>query len=183
VSEPAKAGSLLGTLNNEGGSSARLETRVLELRPYEPSGYLRDALRLQPGQRVWRLRRLRLLDGAPAVVESSLIPIVLAPELDQLVGRLAGSLYDLLASEYGLADAFEEQYLEVIGPTKEEARLLGLRARAQAVRIRGMSATATGIAFDCFEQLYSADQFAFAFSGSASRRLLPVPGRLDWGVA
>jgi DNA-binding GntR family transcriptional regulator len=183
VSEPARAGSLLGTLGDEGGSPGRLESRVLELRPGEPSGYLRDALRLEPGQLVWRLRRLRLLDGTPAVLETSMIPIVLAPELDQLVGRLTGSLYDLLASEYGLADAFEEQYLEVIGPTKEEAKLLGLRSQARAVRIRGLSATATDVPFDCFEQLYSADQFAFAISGSASRRLLPVPGKLDWGVA
>ncbi len=183
VSEPARTGSLLGTLGEEGGSPGRLESRVLELRSGEPSGHLREALRLQPGQQVWRLRRLRLLDGAPAVLEASMIPIVLAPELDQLVGHLTGSLYDLLATEYGLADAFEEQYLEVIGLTKEEAKLLGLRAHAQAVRIRGLSATATGIPFDCFEQLYSADQFAFAISGSASRRLLPVPGKLDWSVA
>jgi GntR family transcriptional regulator len=183
VSEPARTGSLLGTLGDEGGSPGRLESRVLELRPGEPSGYVRDALRLQPGQPVWLLRRLRLLDAAPAVLESSMIPTMLAPELDQLVGGLTGSLYDLLASEYGLADAFEEQYLEVIGPTKEEAKLLGLRAKAQAVRIRGLSTTATGIPFDCFEQLYSADQFAFAISGSASRRLLPVPNQLDWGIA
>lgn len=182
VSEPARAGSLLGTLGEEGGAPGRLESRVLELRPGEPSGYLRDALGLQPGQHIWRLRRLRLLDGTPAVLETSMIPIVLAPELDQLVGRLTGSLYDLLASEYGLADAFEEQYLEVIGPTKEEAKLLGLRGQAHVVRIRGLSATAAGVPFDCFEQLYSADQFAFAISGSASRRLLPVPGKLDWGV-
>src|SRR5215469_4368314 len=112
VSEPARSGSLLATLGEEGGSPGRLESRVLELRPGEPSGYLRDALQLQPGQQVWRLRRVRLLDGTPAVLETSMIPVVLAQELDRLVGRLAGSLYDLLASEYGLADAFEEQYLE-----------------------------------------------------------------------
>lgn len=183
VSEPARAGSLLGTLGDGDGPPGPLESRVLELRAGEPSDYLRDALALQPDQRVWRLRRLRMLNRTPAVLETSMIPIVLAPELDQMADRLTGSLYDLLASEYGLDDAFEEQYLEVIRPTKEEAKQLGLRAPAQAVRIRGLSATATGVAFDCFEQLYSADQFAFAISGSASRRLLPVPGQLDWGFA
>jgi DNA-binding GntR family transcriptional regulator len=183
VSEPARTGSLLGTLGSEGGATGRMETRVLELRQGEPSGSLRDALRLQPGQEVWQLRRLRLLDGAPAVLETSMIPVVLAPELEQLVGRLTGSLYDLLASQYGLADAFEEQYLEVVTATREEARLLALRGRAQVVRIRGLSAAATGTPFDCFEQLYSADQFAFAISGSASRSLLPVPGQVDWGIS
>ncbi len=183
VSEPARTGSLLGTLGSEGEATGRMETRVLELRPGEPSGSLREALQLQPGQHVWQLRRLRLLDGAPAVLETSMIPVMLAPELDELVGRLTGSLYDLLASQYGLADAFEEQYLEVVAATREEARLLGLRGRAQVVRIRGLSAGATGTPFDCFEQLYSADQFAFAISGSASRSLLPVPGQVDWAIS
>ncbi len=182
ISEPGRAGSLLSTLAKEGEATAKLETKVLELRSGEPSGYLRQALRIEPEQKVWRLRRLRLLDGAPAVLENSVIPVALAPDLDQALDRLAGSLYDLLGSEHGLTDAFEEQYLEVISPTSEEARLLRLPARAQVVRIRGLSTDATGVPFDCFEQLYPASQFAFAISGSTARRLLPAPGHRDWGV-
>jgi len=49
------------------------------------------------------------------------------------------------------------------------------------VRIRGLSIDTAGIPFDCFEQLYSASQFAFAISGSAAR-LLPTPSYRDWGV-
>jgi DNA-binding GntR family transcriptional regulator len=116
------------------------------------------------------------------VLETSVIPVALAPELDALVSRLDGSLYDLLAAEYDLLDAYEEQYLEVLAPAQEEAKLLKLRAGAQVVRIRGLSADATGLPFDCFEQLYPASQFAFAFAGSATRQLLPAPGNRDWGV-
>ncbi len=182
VTEPTRTGSLLATLAKDGEPATELQTRVLGLDQGEPSADLAQALRIETGRPVWRLRRLRLLDGQPAVLETSVIPVALAPELDALVSRLDGSLYDLLAAEYGLVDSYEEQYLEVLGPTSEEARLLELPARTQVVRIRGLSADSAGLPFDCFEQLYPAHQFAFAFAGSATRQLLPAPGNRDWGV-
>jgi DNA-binding GntR family transcriptional regulator len=182
VTEPARAGSLLATLASDGGRPAELRTTVLGLDQGQPSDDLCQALRIAAGSPVWRLRRLRLLDGHPAVLETSVIPVEIAPELSALVGRLDGSLYDLLAAEYDLVDSYEELYLEVLTPAKDEARLLELPARAQVVRIRGLSADGTGLPFDAFEQLYPASEFAFAFSGSATRQLLPAPGNRDWAV-
>ena len=182
VTEPARAGSLLGTLAKDAGPASALRTRILGVQRGEPSAGLCRALRVEAASPVWRLRRLRLLDGQPAVLETSVIPVALAPELDALLSRLDDSLYDLLASEYGLTDAYEEQYLEVIAPTQEEARLLRLPTRTQVVRIRGLSMDDAGVPSDCFEQLYPAHQFAFATSGSAPRQLLPAPGYRDWGV-
>ena len=182
VTEPTRTGSLLATLAAGDDRVTRLETTVLSLHEGQPSADLCQALRISADSPVWRLRRLRLLDGQPAVLETSVIPVALAPELGAMAGRLNGSLYDLLAAEYGLVDSYEEQYLEVLLPTQAEARLLALRARAQVVRIRGLSADGTGLPFDCFEQLYPANQFVFAFSGSATRQLLPAPGNRDWEV-
>jgi DNA-binding GntR family transcriptional regulator len=182
VTEPTRTGSLLDTLATGDDRAARLETKVLSLQEGQPSAGLCQALRISAGSPVWQLRRLRLLDGQPAVLETSVIPVALAPELGAMADRLSGSLYDLLAGEYGLLDSYEEQYLEVLLPPQKAARLLGLRARAQVVRIRGLSADGTGLPFDCFEQLYPANQFVFAFSGSATRQLLPAPGNRDWEV-
>jgi DNA-binding GntR family transcriptional regulator len=180
VSEPARAGSLLGTLASDEGTS--LQTRIIDLGRGEPSEDLCQALHIDPATPVWRLRRLRLIDRQPAVLETSVIPVALAPTLDRTASGLDGSLYGLLASEYGLVDAYEEQYLEVITPTPEESKLLELPARSLVVRIRGLSADESGVPFDCFEQLYLATGFAFAISGSAARRLLPAPGHRDWSV-
>ena len=181
VTEPARAGSLLGTLGAGRGAKS-LDTRILAMRRGLPSGDIARALQIRPDDRVWQLRRQRMIDGAPAVVETSVIPTALAPELDRLVRDLGGSLYDLLGREYGLEDSYEEQYLEVIMPTVAERRLLGIPPRTQAVRIRGLSMDKAGIPFDCFEQLYPATEFAFAISGSTSRHLFPTPGFQDWDV-
>jgi GntR family transcriptional regulator len=184
VTEPARAGSLLGTLatGEQGRGAERLATRILGIRRGLPSGDIARALQIRPDSQVWQLRRQRTIDDAPAVVETSIIPTGLAPELDRLVGQLNGSLYDLLDREYGLEDEYEEQYLEVIMPSLAERRLLSIPPRTQVVRIRGLSMDKAGTPFDCFEQLYPATEFAFAISGSTSRHLLPTPGSQDWEV-
>jgi len=183
VTEPTRAGSLLGTLaESEGPGVQRLDTRVLEMRRGLPSPDIARALQIGADSQVWQLRRQRMIGGQPAVAETSLIPVVLAPNLDQMVSRMTGSLYDLLASECGLEDEYEEQYLEVIMPSQQERRLLNIPPRTQAVRIRGLSMDRAGTPFDCFEQLYPAAEFAFAISGSASRHLFPTPRFQDWDL-
>lgn len=184
VTEPTRAGSLLATLaqNGPGRAAERMDTAILEMRRGLPSADIARALHIGPDSLVWRLQRQRLLDGRPAMVETSIIPVPLAPELDQMVSRLGGSLYDLLQRECGLEDSYEEQYLEVIVPSQAERRLLAIPARTQVVRIRGLSIDPGGTPFDCFEQLYPAADFAFAISGSASRHLLPTPAFQDWTV-
>jgi DNA-binding GntR family transcriptional regulator len=184
LTDPARAGSLLGTLaeGERQRPAETLDTRILDIRRGLPSGDIARALQIRADSQVWQLRRQRMIDGNPAVVETSVIPTSLAPELDRLVSRQNGSLYDLLGREYGLVDEFEEQYLEVIMPTQEERRLLGIASRTHVVRIRGLSLDKAGTPFDCFEQLYPATEFAFAISGSTSRHLLPTPGFQDWDV-
>ena len=183
VTESARAGSLLGTLRRGETGADSIDTRMLELRRGLPSPEVASALRIQPDAPVWRLRRQRLIDGQPAVVETSIIPVVLAPDLDRLVERLGGSLYDLLARECKLEDEYEEQYLEiVVVPDADARRLLSIPPRSPMVRIRGLSMDKSGTPFDCFEQLYRATEFAFAISGSTSRQLFPTPGFQDWDV-
>ena len=184
VAEPTRVGSLLGTLaaGGEGRPAETLDTRILELRCGLPSADVARALQIGSDSQVWQLRRQRMIDGQPAVVETSIVPAALVPDLDRLVSRLGASLYDLLGSECGLEDEYEQQYLEVVMPTQEVRRLLSIPPRTQVVRIRGLSMDKAGTPFDCFEQLYPATEFAFAISGSASRHLFPTPGFQDWGV-
>jgi GntR family transcriptional regulator len=181
ISEPARAGGLLGTLSS-GASDIRLDTRVLTLAQGVPSADLRQALKLRRGARVWHLHRVRLLEGQAMVVETSVIPVELAAGLEQYYEELTGSLYELLERHFSLKDASEEQYLEVASPSDEQRRLLHMSAQVQVVRIRGLSIDASGRPFDCFEQVYPATDFVFYLSGGATRQLLVSAATKDWSV-
>jgi GntR family transcriptional regulator len=116
------------------------------------------------------------------VVEASVIPVELAPDLDRHHEELTGSLYDLLERHYSLKDASEEQYLEVASPSAEQRRLLYLSAQASVVRIRGLSIETSGRPFDCFEQVYPSTDFVFYLSGGDTRQFLVSSATKDWSV-
>ena len=182
VSDSARSGGLLGTFGEQ-AQMRHVETEVLELRPGVPRSAVSHALHLPPGELVWQLSRLRRIDGKPLIVEDALIPQRLAPDLNDRRDSLSGSLYELLARDHGLVDDHEEQYLEVITAGRRERRLLELSGRAKAVRLRGVSFTAEGVPFDCFAQVYPAEEFVFYISGQTARRLFRPADLNDWGVS
>lgn len=181
ISEPARSGSLLRTLAGDDAPHA-VSTDVLEVRRAAPRRTVAGALRLAPGSLVWRVRRLRRLDGRPLAVEQALIPEHLAPDLAARRADLRGSLYDLLARDYGLVDDHEEQYLEVGAAGVRARRLLALPAKAATVRLRGVSFTAADEPFDCFEHVYPADELVFYISGQTARRVFRPRELNDWGA-
>jgi DNA-binding GntR family transcriptional regulator len=181
VSQPTVSGGLGNTLVAPADRD-RIATNVLSVRRVFPSADLADALGCLPSDELWQVRRQRLLSGQPIVLETALIPTALAPDLDRHPTERLSSLYELLAGEYGLQDAYEEQYLEVIAPAAADRKLLKLAARSQVVRIRGLSVDAAGTPFDCFEQMYPAAHFVFGMSGSTSRQLLRESASRKWEV-
>jgi GntR family transcriptional regulator len=181
VSEPTISGSLGNTLAASVDHS-RISTKLLDLTRVHPSANLAAALLRTETDYLWQVRRQRLLDDDPIMLETALIPVELAPDLDKYRLALVGSFYELLANQYKLEDDYEEQYLEVVSPSLEERQLLKLTPRAQVVRIRGLSVDTSGTPFDCFEQVYPAANFMFGMLGSTSRRLLLESASLGWYV-
>lgn len=181
ISRPTTTGALGNTLSAATGDSV-ITTQLLNLARVRPSEELAGALGCTTEDALWQVRRRRLMDRRPIMLETALIPVALAPDLDSQSEQQLGSLYGVLADAYGLVDDYEEQYLEVVAPDPSTRQLLDLGARSQVVRIRGLSIDARGTAFDCFEQTYPANDFVFGISGSASRELRLKSGFGPWRV-
>jgi len=181
VSEPRRAGGLLGTLAEEHGAH-EITTRILDIVRGLPSEALAHALQLGPGDEVWQVRRLRVVDGRPMIAEQAVIPVSLAPGLDARTAEVADSLYRLLARHYGLDDAYEEQFLEVVAPSTEERGLLDLTRGDQVVRLRGVSFDARNRPFDCFQHVYPAAEVVFSISGQTARHVFRGSDLRDWSV-
>jgi len=80
------------------------------------------ALELTEGDPVYDVRRIRLADGKPIVIEHSQFPAALFPDL--LDCRLDGSLYDLLAERYGQRPHRARESLEPVVAGVREAEAL-----------------------------------------------------------
>jgi GntR family transcriptional regulator len=99
--------------------------RVLEARERPAADDVASALGLDPGEGVYRVRRLRSAGGRPIVIEDSWLPVELVPGL--LERDLAGSLSALLRDGYGLVAAYAVEALETAAAGAYEARALAVQ--------------------------------------------------------
>jgi GntR family transcriptional regulator len=179
-SEPNRPGELLETLG--GSQDAALTTQLLNIAIGLPSANIAKALSISPGEPVWEITRRRNLGTEAAILEQAILPLSLVPAMEEDKLAAGDSMYRFLADRYGLRDEYSEQSLEVDKPTAAEREALGLTARDQVVRIRGVSFTADGKAFDCYRQTYRASDFTFYIAGSGNRRLLQPTDIGEWEV-
>ncbi|TQK29916.1 GntR family transcriptional regulator [Arthrobacter sp. SLBN-53] len=181
VSEPSRPGALLETLKGH-DDGVELATELVSLMVGQPSDNHAAALRIEAGQPVWEICRLRRLGNVPKLLEKAVLPLSLVPSLDEERLATGGSLYGFLAERYGFTDDFVEQVFEVDHPNSLEREHLKLTAKDNVVRIRGVSVNAEGTAFDSFQQTYPAREFLFYVSGTSGRRLVEPARTGPWSV-
>lgn len=110
------------------------------------------ALCLSPGAQVYRLERLRLVDGEPVSVQISCLPLLLVPGLDQYDFG-SRSLYQVLKADYGLTILAIDQKFSARAATPQLGRLMQLPSGAPLLYVEKVSRT-TGEQPLEFGQLY-----------------------------
>lgn len=155
-------GGLRETLADHGDN---LESRLISLMKAPADEVTAKALAVPLGSATWRVVRVRLINQTPVVREVAIIPRILAPDLDTRFHENM-SLYEVLATHYGLSESTEEQTLIARLATDTEVNDLRLGAGAFVVEITGVSSTSSGTSFDSFQMVFVPSQFAFRLSSS-----------------
>lgn len=101
-------------------------------RPSRPAE--RAALRLDETAEVVEIRRTRLIDRAPRIVEKIVLPVALFPGIESY-DPLPNTLYSLYESEYGISVAVAREELRAVPASKRDARTLGIAAGAPLLQI------------------------------------------------
>lgn len=100
-------------------------SRTLELNEVSATANIARELRLQPGDPVAKLVRLRLIDAQPLAVDTSYMPLALFPEIltvdfDQI------SLYEFMADTHGIEPIRAREFLEPVLINEFEALILNV---------------------------------------------------------
>lgn len=151
-------GGLKQTLALQGMS---LRTMVMSFVEEPADQDMAARLSIPPGAAVWRIVRVRFVDGRRAVREVAVIPRILAPDLDARFTQADQSLYEVLARDFGLNETNEEQTLIARLATPTEASDLELGAGSFVVELTGVSGSSSGTAFDSFTMVFVPGLFAF----------------------
>jgi GntR family transcriptional regulator len=130
-------------------------SRELDRRSVRAGSHLARAFGLEAGAEVYVVERLRTADGEPMAIERSHIPAVLAPGL---LDRPLTSLYDVLASVYGVEFDAGEQTIEAAIADPSDAKVLGVPRGSAVLRMEQRSYSGR-VCAELVESLYRADRY------------------------
>lgn len=100
--------------------------RILAVESTAASMGIAGLLSLEPGHPLLRVRRVRLIDGAPVGLHDAYFPLPRGAKLERAEVEQAQSLYQLLTDKFGFAPAEAVENLCATAADAEEARLLGI---------------------------------------------------------
>lgn len=164
ISYPTYNGSLMqnlrGFYEDAVSKGQKPTTRVLELKVVPAESEVAEALKLNEGDPVILLNRLRFLDGEPEVLVATYIPEGKCPNLvrEDLTGQ---SLYELLARKYGLVIAKGYRTVEAIALDRADAKLLGLRSKSPALLLKSVGLLEDGVPLEYFVAKHRGDRSKF----------------------
>jgi GntR family transcriptional regulator len=130
--------------------------RVLAATRIPASPAAAAALELAEGAAVHDVRRIRLADGRPIVIEHSQFPADLFPDL--LDCRLDGSLYELLADNYGQRPHRARESLEPVVAGVREAEALEVDEGAPLMLVERTAYSMTGRPLEYARDLFRGDR-------------------------
>jgi len=94
----------------------------------------RSRLKLRKGASVVEIRRTRLIDDAPRVIEKIILPVSLFPGIDKQ-RALPNTLYSLYQGAYGVSIAVAKEELRAVHANKGDAKALELAPGAPLLQI------------------------------------------------
>lgn len=118
----------------EGAERQLPESRVLSCRYGKATAMEAERLALLRGDTVARIRRVRALGGAPAIVETIIVSEALFPEIGR-DGDLPNTLYELYERRYEVTVARAEERLRATLADTDIAALLGVDEGAPLLEI------------------------------------------------
>lgn len=133
--------------------------KILEIERVRAGDDLATIFGVTPAASVWRLNRLRLVDGEPLALELAHLP----GSLRDLPQRLSehGSLYTTLRTAYGRRIATVEDAVEVALVDPRESELLNVGVGQPGLLIHRTGRDESGEVIEWTRSLYRGDRFRF----------------------
>lgn len=136
------------------------QTKVLEFGLVPAAKHASSMLRLHLGTKVFKLRRLRLADGIPMMLERSHLP---ASEFVSLSEHEVATkpLYDIVEKDYHQKIRFADEEFRASTARREEAELLGIPEGSPVLKLSRITFNDKNVAIEYTHSVARADQFKY----------------------
>lgn len=133
---------------------------ILEFQLTEPSEEVKGYLKLEDNQKVYYVKRLRLADGKPLILEESYLPFDLFPDLS--VNVMKESKYEYIDNK-GFKISKRHADLKPILPTEELMEQLHLEEKDPMLCLEAYSTFDDGTRFEYSKVYYHPVKYTFKF--------------------
>ena len=137
-------------------------TELLGIGREAPSVKVREKLRLDAGQDVYAIHRVRSVQGKPISLHHSYVPAHLAPDLDRH-DTVNEQLCVVLETNFSLAMKYVEENLEAVSVTTEESRLLQMRKGQPVLVLEDLISDVRGTPFEYSSIVFRGDKISLRF--------------------
>lgn len=134
-----------------------LETRVVSCQLMPAPAYIAEQLELEQGASIYKLCRLRIVNGEPLSVQTAHLPASLCPQFEQ--HDHTSSLYRLLESHYGLKLWTAHEVLRARPASPYEADLLQVHECACMLYIERLTFSVEGVPVEYLEAVWRGDRY------------------------
>ncbi|RLP80767.1 GntR family transcriptional regulator [Mycetocola lacteus] len=143
--------------------------RIIEAIRRQASAEVARDLEIEPDEPVIEIIRLRLLDGAPAMIERTLLPFhigrhLIGAELD------GGSIYQQLRTQ-GIIPVRARHVIDAVAAHALDAEWLRIPEGAPLLRVRRVSRDQRGAVVECADDRYLPSMSTFVIENSATHRI------------
>jgi GntR family transcriptional regulator len=140
------------------------------------SAYVAEKLGIAENDEVYVIERVRTADELPMAVERTNLEAAAFPQLLEKL-RVGDSLYELLASEYGVNVESAEQAYTITQLDAEDARRLSTPPGASAFAVTQTSRDSAGRVVEFGRSLYRGDRYVINMQVSKERPGARYPAR------
>ena len=135
-------------------------TELLEFGRVPASKPVADHLGIEPGADVFRMRRLRLADEVPVMVEWTCVPVQLFSGLTRQIME-SHSLYEVMEGDYGQKICLSEEELRASIARKEDASALDIAEGAPVMQLTRCTYGEGRVPVEYTHSVARADQFKY----------------------
>ena len=134
-------------------------TILVKMELIHPTEAMAKALEIDVKQQVYAITRIRCADNTKMALEYVHIPFSRFPGLENY--DLTESLYSLLKEKFRCFSSKAVQSIQAGEASREDARLLQIKAGAPVLRITRTTYSREGIPFEYVESAYRGDKYIF----------------------
>lgn len=157
VEKNKKVSGFMEDMNKKGYSVSSKNLEVLEL---DPGQEIRKSLKLERGEKVYKISRLRFAQKEPIVIQDAYLPVRICFGVDDY-DLEKDSLYRILREECNISIDHAQQRLEAISATKKQAKLLDIEEESPLLYVERLTFNEVNTPIEYVESWYRGDKYVY----------------------